>query len=271
MFTLPFRLASHRINDLDKKFITPNIQEKKQAIVLIEEIEEVELSDHHRLFGQPQSTIPSSQVVIFTQEPLPSPQQEDAVIEKPPPYESYLIGVLDAPSAPPPLPPTPRLRPIKHPYIRSSDSHKQEKNRTNYFPEPGNLPLTPPTTPPTNPFLSDTDHIPRLCLKRARSLDSYDEQKTPTCKFRETKPCKTISHHPLDLTHLRHVWHHKRVYLVDPEEDGKAFECLDPHGCVWIQVEDGVLVVSLRKKMLVWDERVRRRWGFKKRCAVVGR
>lgn len=175
MFTLPFRLASHRRNDLGKRFITPNIQEKKQAIVIIEEIEEVELSDHHRLFGQPQSTIPSSQVVIFTQEPLPSPLQEHAVIEKPPPHESHPIGVLEAPLAPPPIPPTPRLRPIKHPYVRSSDSHKQEKKRTKSFATPGNLPLTPPTTPPTNSLLPDADDIPRLCLKLACSLDSCDE------------------------------------------------------------------------------------------------
>lgn len=74
----------------------------------------------------------------------------------------------------------------------------------------------------------------------------------------------------MDLTHLRHVWHHKRVYLVDPEEDGNAFECMDPHGSVWAEVEDELLVVRLKKKVLLWDERMRERWGVKRRCVVVG-
>lgn len=267
MLNLPLRQASHRGIDLDQNFVILDIQEKKQATVLVEEIENVDPSDDGMSYERPEGTI-SSQVAIFTQEPSPppSPQQHDAVNENPPPYESYLIGVLDTPSPTPPLPPTPRLRPMIHPYIRSSGCHKKDTKRNNSFTAPGNIPLTPPASP----SLPETQDIPRLSLKRARPRDSYEEE-TPARRFREITCRNTVYHpHPLDLTHLRHVWHHKRVYLVDPEEDGNAFECMDPHGSVWAEVEDELLVVRLKKKVLLWDERIKERWGVKRRCVVVG-
>lgn len=268
MFTLPLRQASHRGNELDQKFITPSLQETKQGTAIIEEIEEVQLSDYHPTLEQPQGTT-LGHLETIAQKLLPSTQQEDALMGKPPAYKSCLASVINTPS-PPPVPPTPRLRPIKHPYIRSQGCNRKEKQRTNSFTAPGILPLTPPATPPTKCVLSDTDDIPRLSLKRARSLSSDDEE-TPTRGFRETKLRKMVAQiHPWDLMHLRHVWHHGRVYLVDPEEDGQVFECLESHGCVWVEVDDMSLAIRLRKKRFVQDEMMRRRWGSIRRHASVG-
>ncbi|KAE9983164.1 hypothetical protein EG328_010248 [Venturia inaequalis] len=321
MFTLPFRKASWRRNDLDQKVITSSLQETKQAAAINEEIEQVRQLDHHAPVEQPYGTI-SGQVEAITKKPLPSPQQEDAVrekspayfsyltgvldtpspqqedavvekppayysylddvldtpstpqagsvMEKPPAYCSYLTGVLDTPSPPPPPPPPPpHIRPIKHPYIRSWGCRRKERKRVDPFTAPGNPPLSPPTTPPTRSIPSDTDDMPRLSLKRARSVDSYDDE-ARTRRCRETNLRRTVSQpNSPNVMHLRCVWHHKRVYRVDPEEDGKAFEYMESRGCVWVEVEDEVLIVGLRKKILVWDEMIRRKWGFNKRCAIV--
>ncbi|TLD19526.1 hypothetical protein E2P81_ATG07143 [Venturia nashicola] len=277
MFTLPFRQASHRRNRLDHKFVTSSLQESKKITVTVEEIEEIQLSDYTPTVEQLPGTI-SGQVETFAQKLSPSPHQEYAAIEKPPRYKPYLAGVFDTPS-PPPLPPTPRIRPIKHPSIRAWGCHRKEKKRADSFTDapdnipftaPDILPLTPPATPPTKSMLSDINGIPRLSLKRAHSLDR-DEEETPISEVREKKLRRTVPEpRSFDLTCLRHVWHEKHVYRVDPRENGKAFEWRGSQGCSWVEVEDKVLVVRLRKTIDIWDERMRRRWGFYRRCTVVG-